>query len=202
MNVNDASVELDDQERKALLQLARASLERWLHKGRLLSPEEEEAYALGKASRRELNVFVSLHDRGVLRGCIGTLAADKPLFRAVAASAISAGTRDPRFSPLSLEELSRCEIDISVLGPFVPISSVEQIVVGQHGLLLEKGGCRGLLLPQVATQYGWDAAQFLRQTFIKAGLPPQSKIGDAKVLVFSACVFCEKDYPDLTRSSG
>ncbi|MCX7012453.1 MAG: AmmeMemoRadiSam system protein A [Candidatus Sumerlaeota bacterium] len=188
---------LSDQERKALLRLARASLRHWLEQGAPLPKDSEEAFCVGEASRAALNVFVSLHRRGALRGCIGTLAADRPLYRAVASCALSAGLHDPRFDPLTTGELADCEIDISVLGPFTRIESVDDIEVGRHGLLVETDYHRGLLLPQVATQYGWDATQFLRQTYVKAGLPPQVHVRDAAVSTFTAWVFSEKDYPEL-----
>ena len=188
---------LSDEERKALLSLARASLRHWLEQGGPMPKDSEEAFCLGEISRAALNVFVSLHRKGTLRGCIGTLAADQPLYRAVASCALGAGLRDPRFDPLTAGELADCEIDISVLGPFSPIESVDEIEVGLHGLLVETDYHRGLLLPQVATQYGWDAAQFLRQAYVKAGLSPQSHVRGATVSTFTAWVFSEKDFPEL-----
>jgi AmmeMemoRadiSam system protein A len=199
MNEPGAPPTPNDNERRALLSLARASLRHQLETGGPMSAAEEEAYVKGETSRLALNCFVSLHKRGDLRGCIGTLTADKPLFSAVATAAISAGVHDPRFPSVTIDELEDCEIEISVLGPFAPIASVDEIEVGQHGLLLESDFHRGLLLPQVASRYNWTPVEFLRQTFIKAGLEPSDTIGAAKVSAFGACVF---DEGDLAKSSA
>ena len=118
-----------------------------------------------------MGVFVSLHRRGCLRGCIGYLEAVHPLITAVQEMAVSAAFRDPRFPPLREEELADLNIEISVLSPMRRVKDVEEIQVGRDGLYLERGMCRGLLLPQVATQCGWDRVTFLKQTCCKAGLP-------------------------------
>ncbi|OPZ16763.1 MAG: hypothetical protein BWZ10_01348 [candidate division BRC1 bacterium ADurb.BinA364] len=128
-----------------------------------------------------------------MRGCIGTLAASEPIPQAIANAAISAGARDPRFEPVSLRELSECDIEISILGPLTRVRSMDEIVAGRHGLVVEKDGRRGLLLPQVAQKYGWTAREFLRQTYAKAGLAPSEEIGSASVQAFEAIVFGELD---------
>ena len=199
MDEEAAAPDLADDERRALLKLARKSLTHWLKTKESLPEAEQEALAVGEESRMGLNCFVSLHDRGQLRGCIGTLASDKPLFRSVASMAVSAGARDPRFPPITEEELDRCDFEISALGPFQHVESLEEIHVNRHGLLLEAGPKRGILLPQVAQKHGWSARELLRQTHIKAGLEPSEDFKSRDVFIFSACVFGENDYSDLKR---
>jgi len=120
---------------------------------------------------RHAGAFVTLHTGGELRGCIGHVEADKPLADVVASCAVSAAKSDPRFAPITSSELDALDVEISVLGEFEPVQSLADIAVGRHGLLIEDGWRRGLLLPQVATEWGWDAAQFVEQTCRKAGLP-------------------------------
>lgn len=115
-------------------------------------------------------VFVTLTLDGQLRGCVGQIFATEPLVEAVAHSAISASFCDPRFMPLAASELPQVHIEISVLSPLHPIRP-EDVRVGLHGLMIACGARRGLLLPQVATEFGWDAQTFLEQTCRKAGLP-------------------------------
>jgi len=140
---------------------------------------------------RELRgAFVTLHKHGQLRGCIGLIEAIKPLAETVQEMAMAAAFRDPRFPPLQSEELPDIEIEISVLTPFRQITDVGEIEVGKHGLYIEKGYQRGLLLPQVATEYKWDRDTFLRQTCLKAGLHPEAwKDPDSRIFVFSAEIF-------------
>jgi AmmeMemoRadiSam system protein A len=114
-------------------------------------------------------VFVTLHLNGELRGCVGQIVASEPLATAVAHSAVSAAFCDPRFMPLSAAESPLIQIEISVLSPLRRILS-EEIVIGVHGLLVMAGARRGLLLPQVATEFGWGVEMFLEQTCRKAGL--------------------------------
>ena len=120
---------------------------------------------------RHAGAFVTLHTGGELRGCIGHVEADKSLADVVASCAVSAAKSDPRFAPITSSELGALHVEISVLGEFEPVHSLAEIEVGRHGLLIEDGWRRGLLLPQVAPEWGWDAAQFVAQTCRKAGLP-------------------------------
>jgi AmmeMemoRadiSam system protein A len=137
-------------------------------------------------------VFVTLKRRGRLRGCIGYLEAVKPLLSAVQEMAVAAAFGDPRFPPLKEDELADLEIEISVLSPFQRIAKVDEIQVGRHGLYLEQGASRGLLLPQVATEYGWDRLTFLKQTCVKAGLPPNAwEDPTTRIFVFSADILQE-----------
>jgi AmmeMemoRadiSam system protein A len=134
--------------------------------------------------------FVSLHKRGMLRGCIGHIRSDRPLHETVRDMAVAAAFEDPRFPPLSEKELAQVDIEISVLTPFKRISDVTEIEVGKHGLYLVKGFSSGLLLPQVATEYGWNRTTFLEHTCTKAGLNKNAwKDKDTEIYIFSADVF-------------
>jgi AmmeMemoRadiSam system protein A len=149
---------------------------------------------LGEALRlddRRNGVFVTIHRRGDLRGCIGHIEGDDPLPRAVAQCAVAAGSVDPRFQPVTPAELPEIEIEISVLGPLEPVAGPAEIEVGRHGLVVELKGRRGLLLPQVATEWKWDATTFLSQTCRKAGLPADCWQRGAKVWRFEAEVFAD-----------
>ncbi len=134
--------------------------------------------------------FVSLHKGGDLRGCIGMIEARDPLHVTVRNMAIQAAFGDPRFRPLRPDELEDIELEISVLTPLVRIHDPSAIKIGTHGLFIRKGYHSGLLLPQVATEHGWDALQFLEWTCRKAGLPPDAwKAPDTEIYVFSADIF-------------
>ncbi len=135
--------------------------------------------------------FVTLHQHSRLRGCIGTFSADRPLHAAVREMAVSAATRDPRFYPVSADEIEGIRLEISVLSPLKKIDSVDEIQVGVHGLYIEKNFFHGVLLPQVATEQGWDRTTFLSQTCLKAGLDKDAWQSEADIYVFSAQVFGE-----------
>ena len=173
--------------RRWLLQWARQSIEARL-KGESSTPSGRPAQV-----DRLGGCFVSLHQRetGALRGCVGTFSADEPLWRQVEQMAVASATRDPRFDALQLSELESCVLEISVLSA-PTAAEPEEIEVGRHGLAVQKGGRRGVLLPQVATQQGWDPTTFLAQTCVKAGLDPGAwRDGSVDIEVFSAQVFSE-----------
>jgi AmmeMemoRadiSam system protein A len=137
--------------------------------------------------------FVTLKAAGRLRGCIGMVEAHAPLKSTVREMARAAAVGDPRFNPLRAEELDGVSIEISVLSPLRLLDSPEDIVVGVHGLVVEKGRRRGLLLPQVASEAGWDAETFLSATCEKAGLPRSAwRDEDTRIYAFTAFVFGEK----------
>jgi AmmeMemoRadiSam system protein A len=136
--------------------------------------------------------FVTLRIDGELRGCIGYIEYPGPVRIAVEEVARKAAFGDPRFEPLQPEEFARVEIEVSVLTPMRRITTPEEITVGHDGLIIELHGHRGLLLPQVATEYGWGATEFLAQTCRKAGLPQNAWRDAGAVLhAFSAEVFSE-----------
>ena len=180
---------LTQEQRTQLLRIARQSIEAALEGRR---PEVDEAQ-LDETLRRPSGAFVSLHTKdGALRGCIGSIQPVAPLCQAIVSNAVNAAFRDPRFYPLRKDELGNVEIEISVMSPIGPVSNVEEIEVGRDGLIISRGSRIGLLLPQVATNYGWDRETFLRQTCVKAGLPPDSWQSDGcRIEKFSAEVFSE-----------
>jgi len=182
---------LNEQQRRQLLTLARETI------AAVLAGKTPEVNAgdFDEALRKPSGAFVTLttHD-DELRGCIGSIEARAPLFQAVFTSAINAAFRDPRFYPVRPGELEKLKIEISVMGPIERVTNVDDIVVGRDGLIVTRGANAGLLLPQVATDYGWDRDTFLRQTSVKAGLPPDAwRSADAKLEKFSAEVFGEEE---------
>jgi uncharacterized protein len=183
----DKAMVISAADQEVLFRVARDSIKAHL-KG--------EKPALPPATSPILNqpcgVFVTLHWQGRLRGCIGYLEAMKPLLAAVQDMAAAAAFKDPRFPPLREEEMAGLDVEISVLSPMCPIKSIDEIQVGRDGLYLERGPYRGLLLPQVATEYGWDRRTFLKQTCIKAGLPPDAWEDPAtRIFIFSAQILQE-----------
>ncbi len=135
-------------------------------------------------------VFVTITKHGNLRGCIGHIVADQPLYKVCQEMAKAAALHDPRFNPVTERELPDLEIEISVLTPFERVTDFKDIVIGRDGLIIRHGYQSGLLLPQVATEYGWTVEQFLEQTCVKAGLPEDAyKLEDTEIYKFSAQVF-------------
>ena len=158
---------LADEHRKQLLALARSSIE-CAFDGCFEVPD---AAFYDEPLRRPAGAFVSLHTKsGDLRGCIGSILPREALVHAVHSNAINAAFRDPRFRPLQREELPGHVVEISVMGPIEQVKDVEEVMVGRDGLIIRRGRYTGLLLPQVATEYGWDRQTFLDQTCVKAGL--------------------------------
>ena len=170
------------EERKFLVDLAHRSIESELARRRLdLTPPSPHL-----AEKR--GAFTTLRLQGKLRGCIGYVIATESLSQTVAETARAAAFRDPRFPPVTEEEARNLVIEISVLSPLAPIRA-EDVVVGRHGLLVVRGSHRGLLLPQVPLEWGWDREEFLAQTCRKAGLPPDAWRQDAELQAFTAEVF-------------
>lgn len=177
---------LTADDRATLLSIARTSLEAHVRREWLLPPSP--AGTLGARS----GAFVSIHLRGgALRGCLGRLEPDGPLARTVHELAALVSDSDPRFEPVQPHELPHLEIEISVLTPEQLVASIEHVEVGRHGLIVEHGRRRGLLLPQVPTEHGWDAVTFVEHTCLKAGLPPDAWQRGARLFVFEADVFSE-----------
>lgn len=174
----------DDQAR--LLRLARRALEARVQ-GAAAPPREH-----GGELEAPLGAFVTLHHRGDLRGCLGRIAVDAPLGETVLELAALVSDSDPRFTPVAGAELADIEVEISVLTPEREIQSIAEIEIGRHGLIVERGARRGLLLPQVAAERGWGVETFLEQTCVKAGLPRAAWRSDARILIFEAQVFSER----------
>jgi AmmeMemoRadiSam system protein A len=171
---------LSTADKQLLLQVARDSIAAQL-KGKAATSVQATSPVLEESR----GAFVSLHRRGQLRGCIGYIEAVKPLLQTVREMAPAAAFQDPRFRPLQADELADLEIEISVLTPMRLIKSTDEIEVGKHGLYIVRGLNRGLLLPQVATQYHWDRLTFLAQTCNKAGLPAEAwKDPNTQIFIF------------------
>jgi uncharacterized protein len=140
--------------------------------------------------------FVTLHVDGELRGCIGNLLPATSLAGAVAAVAVAAACEDPRFPPLCADEVTRLRVSISVLGPCRPLRDPGAVKVGTEGLVVRRGWHRGVLLPKVATEQGWDAATFLKHVCLKAGLPAHAwEEPGTEIEVFEADEFGEEPSP-------
>lgn len=175
----------NEQDRALLLRLARDAIA--AHVGVRPAHVPEMSGVLAQAG----GAFVTLHNRGDLRGCIGHVEATEPIGRVVPRCAVAACSTDPRFPPITDAELDQIDIEISLLGPLEPITGEQDIEIGRHGLVVEQGWQRGLLLPQVATEWGWDAATFLAHACHKAGLPRDAWQKGAKIWRFEAEVFGE-----------
>jgi AmmeMemoRadiSam system protein A len=173
-----------EAQQRALLEIARAAVTEAATGRRVERPPAADLPAASGA-------FVTLKRDGRLRGCIGTLECRRPLAEEIARVAVSAALEDPRFSPLGASELDDLGVEVSVLGPLEQIDPHDPaaIVIGCHGLVVEQGRRRGLLLPQVATEWRWDRPTFLSQTCVKAGLPPDAWQRGARVYRFAADVF-------------
>jgi AmmeMemoRadiSam system protein A len=180
---------LTDDQKRTLLGIARSAVEA------AVGGERPSYGAIDDPVLCErCGAFVTLKSAtGHLRGCIGYPQADYPLHESVARAAAAAATEDWRFPPVTERELDDLHIEISALSPVAPVEDVSSIEVGTHGLIVEMAGRRGLLLPQVAPEQGWDRHEFLCQTCVKAGLPPAAWQRGAKVYSFTAEVFGEED---------
>ncbi len=132
--------------------------------------------------------FTTLYYRGGLRGCVGYVLPVTPLYRTVADSARGAAFDDSRFSPVTRDESRELQVSLSILSPPQPIPA-DQVEIGRHGLLISLGPYRGLLLPQVPVEHGWDRITFLEQTCRKAGLPTDAWQTGARLEAFTAEVF-------------
>lgn len=182
----------------ALLRLARDSIRVALATGDQLGFETDDPWLLEPRAvfvtlrtPRQGNAASGAHDPGELRGCIGQIEAERPLFAAVQDAATKAATIDPRFYPVTLGELDALCIEISILSPMRPIHELREIRIGQDGLLITGNRRRGLLLPEVPLDYGWGAAEFVRHLCGKAGLPADAWPGNASLFAFTTESFEE-----------
>ncbi len=176
---------LTDEEKEELLTVARKTINKYVRNSNI-----PEFNVKSEKLKEKSGVFVTLKKKGALRGCIGFVVAEEPLYLAVRDMAISAATRDPRFPPLRPSEIDEIDIEISVLTPFRRVEDVDEIEVGRDGLMIRKDFMSGLLLPQVPVEQGWDRKTFLEHTCYKAGLPSNAW-KDAEIWKFQALVFSE-----------
>jgi AmmeMemoRadiSam system protein A len=175
---------LSPEEKKELLALARRTLESFVRNGTV------PPYDTGNVHFTDpRGAFVTLTKKGDLRGCIGYIEPVAPLYKAVQQCAVYAASEDPRFAPVTPRELSDIAVEISVLTTPRKITDARLVQVGRHGLIMSRAGRRGVLLPQVATENGWEREEFLSQACLKAGLPADDWKKGATIEVFEAIVF-------------
>jgi uncharacterized protein (TIGR00296 family) len=177
-----------------LLKLARTAIETYILKGQVVNAPEPPSASL----KENRGVFVTLHENEELRGCIGYPEPVKPLLNALIEVAIGAATGDPRFAPLNSHELEKIDVEVSVLTlpelivAVRPSEYLEKIDIGLDGLIIERGIFRGLLLPQVPIEWGWDKEEFLANTCLKAGMSPDCWLQKGvKVFSFQSQIFSE-----------
>ncbi len=182
-------LELNIEQKKFLLDLARASIESKLESRSLeIEKPDDELYEL------KLGAFVTLHKFGQLRGCIGQVIPQMSLFDTIIEMAKAAAFGDPRFQNVQADEVDNIDIEISILSELVRVNDIDEIKVGRDGLLIRKGMYSGLLLPQVATEQNWDKHTFLDHTCMKAGLTPGSwQDPQSELYRFAAEIFSEKE---------
>jgi len=183
---------LNDEEKKFLLQLARQSINHYLKTREMLETKVDNPKL-----KEKQGAFVTLKVDGELRGCIGYPLPYKPLYQTIIEMAVAAATEDYRFPPLTEDELDGLTIEISVLTLPRKINKPEEVVVGKHGIIITKGLNKGLLLPQVPEEYGWDLETYLNHGCLKAGLPPDEWKKGVTLEVFEAQVFSEEDYRQI-----
>lgn len=187
-HAKDQPIVLSGRDRDELLTTAKQSAETAVREGKLYEPAVPSSPAL----LQDRGAFVTIRKNGELRGCIGYTAPVKPLYLAVRDVAAMAAVRDSRFPPVRTGELGELKYEVSVLSPFRHLRDINQIQIGQHGLLIRKGNYEGILLPQVPVEERWDRKTFLREIALKAGLPPTAwQDEDADLFTFSALVFEE-----------
>ncbi|AFN73939.1 AMMECR1 domain protein [Melioribacter roseus P3M-2] len=183
-------MELSKEEKRMLLNAARKSIES------IFTGEEPPKcdYSKYPSLKKESGAFVTLTENGMLRGCIGYITSDKPLYETVCEAAIHAAQNDPRFEPVRRTELPLIHIEVSVLSEPFPIDNYDDIVLGKHGLIVEEKGRRGLLLPQVPVEYNMNKEQYLEALCQKAGLPSDYwKVKQLNLYAFTADVFSEDE---------
>ena len=178
-----------EHDKRTMLELARRAISHYLAEDEEI---EVKAPDYPERLRQECGVFVTLEKNGQLRGCIGSVIATAPLVELIPTVAVKSAVRDRRFRPLEAAELDEVQIEISILTPLRKVRDAGEIQVGRDGLVIVKGNRSGLLLPQVASRYGWDTITFLEQTCSKAGLPIHAW-GEADIYRFSATVFSESE---------
>lgn len=194
MNIEENEEKLDDlsftsAEKEMLFSIARESIASVLEKKKMAIPDDKDILP---NLRRQLGAFVTLKIDGKLRGCVGRFPSSESLDQVVGISAVSSAFEDPRFSLLTKEEFGKLNVEITVLGPLKKISDISEIVLGKHGLFVRKDSRSGTLLPQVATEHGWDVEQFLGYTSRdKAGIG-WNGWRDAEVSVYEGVVLREE----------
>ena len=194
---------LNDTQKARLLEIARKTIQEYVTNGKKLDFSEDDPQlkavngafvTIHKPEGGGLASNSQSHKRGELRGCIGNIIGQKPLFETIRDMAIESATGDPRFEPVTKDELKDIEIEISVLSPLKKIEDMAEFQIGTHGVLVKKGWSQGVFLPQVAEETGWNKEEFLSNLCAhKAGLPADAwKDAKTEKYIFSALVFSEK----------
>ena len=176
---------ISPEDQRRLIELARRALEAKVHRAGVFEVDAPQVADV------RCGAFVTISHHGELRGCLGRLDSPLPIANLVAELAEAVADSDPRFTPVVPQELVGIEVEISVLTPEREIESIEEIEVGRHGLIVEQGHSRGLLLPQVPEEHGWDRHAFLQHACLKAGLAADAWRRGARIFVFEAQVFGE-----------
>jgi AmmeMemoRadiSam system protein A len=189
--------EFSNAEQKELLTLARNAIRNYLDTRTRIRPNHTNP-----RFEEKRGVFVTLHLNGELRGCIGYPLPHKSISEAVIDNAIASAFEDPRFPPLSREEFAAVDIEISILTLPVESKRAEEIAIGRDGIIISKGYNRGLLLPQVPVEQGWNLAQYLSYGCLKAGLPAEEWRKDARIEKFQAIVFGEKEGGEIGENGN
>ena len=180
--------DLNDSHKKFLLSLARESITQYLNSKKVIQNENVDPVL-----QKKLGAFVTLRKHGELRGCIGYMQEDMPLYKVVSTMTLESAFSDRRFMPLTIDELPELEIEISVLTPSKQIESIDEIVLGRDGVVLVKNGRKAVFLPQVATEMGWNKIDLLDNLCRKAGLPAGSW-HNAELSTFQAKIFEESEF--------
>ena len=181
---------LTTDEKKTLLRIAREALTHYVRDQKELE-SLPQGIELTDRLKEPAGAFVTLHKEKQLRGCIGYIESIRPLYQAVIENAVSACSRDYRFSPVDASELDHLKIEISALSPMKEISGPHEYLPEKHGIILEKNGKRAVFLPQVAKEQRWDREKTLEHLCLKAGLPKDAWKEDCQFWVFTAEVFGE-----------
>ncbi|HAN17113.1 MAG: hypothetical protein A2X13_05500 [Bacteroidetes bacterium GWC2_33_15] len=190
-NMSEITFELSKKEKEKLLGIARNTIETYLSTGKTPEINKKD---LTPVMQENCGAFVTLHEKGELRGCIGRFSASEPLYSVIQQMAIASATEDHRFEAVTLNEMKEIDVEISVLTPMRKINSIDEIEMGKHGIYIKKGFSSGTFLPQVATETGWTKEEFL-------GYCSRNKAGlgwdgwkDAEIFIYEALVFGEKDF--------
>ena len=176
---------ISSADEQPLLSLARQALE-----ARVAGDRPPQVVCIGPLALR-CGAFVSIHNGDQLRGCLGRLSPGSPLGTTLVYLGGALADSDPRFPPVLRDELPLLQMEISLLTPERAVASIDEITVGQHGVIVEHGQLHGLLLPQVASEFGWDRETFLEHACVKAGLARDAWRTGARILVFEAHIFAE-----------
>ncbi len=186
---SSGSISLSDEESGELFMIARNSIKSFLSTNKRISLDKSK---ISSALKQPYGAFVTIKINGALRGCIGRFISSEPLCEVVKASAISSAFEDPRFKPLTAEEFDKCDLEITVIGPMKKIKSINEIILGKHGIYIKKDFRSGTMLPQVATEHGWTVEEFLGYTSReKAGIGWDGW-KDAEIFIYEGMVLEEK----------